>query len=266
MKVACSLWEMKKGSTGSTSCCWLLVKACTVLTTTITHITTPLTGLKNLIGLLILMLWMGAMAPAQAQFGPGQQGPVPSGTLLPGQAAPALGTPGQADPADTVSIEPPSFKFIPFREWSRPAKAAFFSAIFPGLGQAYNRKYWKMPILYGGIGVIGYYVVYNNKMYNDFDEALRIRTDNDPTTIDQFADKYPNVQQLQRGRVVFRRYRDLSIIMLVGAHALNILDAHVDAHLRDFDIGDDLSFKIKPQLLPIAGNQISPALTLKLNF
>jgi hypothetical protein len=172
----------------------------------------------------------------------------------------------QPDPGDTVSVEPAKFTFVPYREWSRPAKAAFFAAIIPGGGQFYNGKYWKMPILYAGMGVIGYYIWFNNDMYKRFQTAYAIRTDGDPNTVDEFANRYQVEQSLLTGINIFRRYRDLSLIMMVGAHAVGILDAHVDAHLKEFDISEDLSFKIKPQLLPVFGNQLAPSLTLKLNL
>jgi hypothetical protein len=202
----------------------------------------------------LLLLWVGQPTAAQAQIAPGN----------PGLSTPTQPAPGTPDPADTVSVEPVKFKFIPFREWSRPAKAAFYSAVLPGLGQAYNKKFWKIPIVYAGIGVIGYYIVDNNKKYHLFQEAYLIRTDKDPGTLDRYADRYSD-QTLRYGVNYYRKNRDLSVILMVGMFALNIVDAHVDAHLREFDISDDLSFKLKPQLLPVAGNHVAPALTLKLN-
>ena len=163
---------------------------------------------------------------------------------------------------DTVSAPP--FKFIPFREWSRPAKAAFYSAVLPGLGQAYNKKYWKIPILYLGGGTIIYFIGDNHEKYMQFRRAYEMRTDGDEATVDQLG-QYSD-QILQTGNIVYRRNRDLSVILLALAYGVNILDAHVDAHLSEFDISDDLTLKLKPQLLPMPGTLVAPALTLKLNY
>lgn len=203
--------------------------------------------------MLLVLLWFIQPTFTFAQVGP----PLPS-----------LPTPSQdaePNPADTVSAEPVKIEFIPFREWSKPAKAAFYSGVLPGLGQAYNKKFWKVPIVYAGIGTIGYFIIDNNRKYKLFSEALQIRTDNDPTTIDRYEGRYSD-QTLQYGVTYYRRNKHLSVVLIVGMYAINIIDAHVDAHLREFDISDDLSLKLKPQLLPIAGRQVAPALTLKLNL
>ena len=208
----------------------------------------PLPALKKRVGLpflLTVFLWLVLAGSSQAQI----VAPVPA----------------SPDPGDTVSVEPVKFKFVPYREWSKPARAAFYSAVLPGAGQAYNRKYWKMPILYGGMGVIGYYIRYNHDLYRRFQRAYVIRTDDDPNTIDEFT-RFRDPQTLLTGVNIYRRNRDLSVIIMVGAYALGILDAHVDAHLKEFDISEDLSFKIKPQLMPVFGSQVAPSVILKLNL
>lgn len=204
--------------------------------------------------LLLLLLWLLRPSFSHAQIGP----------PLPGLPTPSQNSTVERNPADTVSVEPVKLKFIPFREWSRPARAAFYSAVLPGLGQAYNKKFWKIPLVYAGIGIIGYFIVDNNRKFGLFSEAYRIRTDGDESTIDRYAGRYSD-QTLQYGITYYRRNRDLSLILMVGMYAVNVVDAHVDAHLREFDISDDLSLKLKPQLLPVAGQRVAPALTLKLN-
>ncbi len=126
----------------------------------------------------------------------------------------------------------------------KPPKAALYSTLLPGLGQAYNKKYWKIPIVYLTLGTLGSLAYNNHKQYLIFRNALRARYDNDPTTTDNF----PNIndQVLLAQREFYRRNRDLSIIIGVIAYGLNILDAYVDAHLKDFSVSDKLSIKPMP--------------------
>ncbi|MFT2009867.1 DUF5683 domain-containing protein [Pontibacter sp. 13R65] len=154
--------------------------------------------------------------------------------------------------------------------WDRPAKAAFYSAILPGLGQAYNKSYWKIPILYAGLGTIGYFLIDHNNNYQEFRTALIERSNEDRT------DKYINHQifgtnnpngraNLKRARDQYRRWRDLNVLLAIGVWGLNIAEAHVHAHLKDFDISDDLSLRVQPGLLntPIQ-HGLTPGLTLTL--
>jgi hypothetical protein len=133
---------------------------------------------------------------------------------------------------------------------NRPVKAALYAAILPGLGQIYNKKYWKLPVLYGGIATMGYFIDYNNKKYQQYRNAfLEKRTLpeelwTDPLTINVTEDN------LQRGIDFYRRNRDLLMILLGGVYFLQIVDAHVDAHLMEFDISEDLSFRIEPGFQP----------------
>lgn len=126
-----------------------------------------------------------------------------------------------------------------------PSKAALYSAILPGSGQIYNQKYWKLPIIYGGIGAMTYFAIDNNKQLKRYRNAILLRTDGDATTIDEFADKYQD-QDLYTLKDFYRRNRDLSIIGGVAIYVLQIIDAYVDAHLLYFDVSDDLSLNIQP--------------------
>lgn len=153
-----------------------------------------------------------------------------------------------------------------------PGKGALYSAILPGFGQFYNRKYWKIPLVYAGFGTLGYSVTYNQKGFTKYKKAYIDFTDKlpetqsylnviggnlDPVDFDPVLhpDTYDSQQeewfskQLRNKMDYFRRNRDLSYIGLVGWYLLNILDATVDAHLFDYDIGDDLSLKIEPRLM-----------------
>lgn len=134
-----------------------------------------------------------------------------------------------------------------------PKKAVIYSAIMPGLGQFYNRKYWKLPIVVGGyIGII-YAITWNGRMYNDYMEAYKdLATGgdswknmvNDPTVV--LNDKERYLEIFRNKKNFFRRNRDLAIISAFGVYGLCMLDAYVDAQLYDFDISPDLSMKIMP--------------------
>ena len=119
-----------------------------------------------------------------------------------------------------------------------PSKAAFFSAILPGLGQAYNKKYWKIPIVYAAIGTGVYSYTWNNKKYNEFRNAYKNRLAGIPDDL-QFLDD----DRLIQGQKFYQKNRDLSAIVTVILYILNIVDANVDAHLMQFNVSDDLSMR-----------------------
>ena len=146
-----------------------------------------------------------------------------------------------------------------------PKKASIYAALFPGLGQVYNGKYWKLPIVYGGYAGLVYVLGWNNNQYNDFFDGYR--TISKYETVQQMskADKdylnnlfrYPSLNlnnypsqfstlktQLKGGKDYYRRSRDLSIIFIAALHVLSIIDASVDANLFDFDINDNLSMHV----------------------
>lgn len=128
-------------------------------------------------------------------------------------------------------------------------KAALFSSVIPGLGQAYNKKYWKIPVLYAGLTAIALSVDYNNKNYKTFRTAYKYRVDNDPSTVDEFVSIYPDESALLVRKDYYRRTRDLMIIAGAALYIANIIDAYVDAHLAEFDVSDNLSFRINPALI-----------------
>jgi hypothetical protein len=143
-----------------------------------------------------------------------------------------------------------------------PIKVVWMAAIIPGYGQILNRKYWKLPIVYGGFLGCAYALSWNSGMYQTYLTAYRdIITPNDPTansylqllpkgrTIDDFGGTTAFAALLKTKQDVYRRYRDLSIIATIGFYALTIVDAYVDAQLYDFDISPDLSMRIQPTLL-----------------
>ncbi len=171
--------------------------------------------------------------------------------------------------AQEVNVPKDSLKIsvLPQKKVLSPKKASIYAALFPGLGQVYNGKYWKLPIVYGGYAGLIYLLGWNNNNYNDYFDAYR--TIARYTTVEQMskADKdYLNnlfkipywdlninpshfstfQSQLKSGKDFYRRNRDLSIIAIAALHVLSIIDASVDANLSDFEINDNLSMHIEP--------------------
>ena len=143
-----------------------------------------------------------------------------------------------------------------------PSKAAFYSAILPGLGQIYNKRYWKLPIVYGALGTGIYAYTFNNNEYNRFRDAFKRRRAG--FTDDEFYDinnsgivpGSPDIsdQALQDAQERSQRDRDLALAITIGLYILNIVDANVDAHLKQFNVDEDLALDIKPYLeyIPIS--------------
>ena len=119
-----------------------------------------------------------------------------------------------------------------------PAKAAFYSAVLPGLGQAYNKRYWKIPLIYGAIGVSLYYFIDSNNKYEQYRDAYKRRLEG--YTDDRYS--YLDNNRLILGQKFYQKNRDLSSFFIIGFYVLNIIDANVDAALLQFNINDNLSF------------------------
>ena len=151
-----------------------------------------------------------------------------------------------------------------------PRKAAIRSAILPGLGQIYNKKYWKLPIIYGALGTSGAVFFYNLSNYKDLRLAYRvrynIRVNNDSTDFEKIE---PNLlplseESLRFNRDEFRRNIDYSVLIFALLWGLNVVDAAVDAHLKGFDVSPELSLRIKPGYSEMAGtNGLSFVLTIR---
>jgi hypothetical protein len=154
--------------------------------------------------------------------------------------------------------------------------------VLPGAGQIYNRKYWKLPIIYGGfIGCI-YALTWNNMMYKDYSQAYLDIMDNDPTTdsynkflhlgveiTESNEQRYKDLFKSRKDK--YRRWRDLSFFVMLGVYAFSVIDAYVDAELSEFDISKDLSLKISPVVIPnhSGGNLLqaqSLGISCSLNF
>jgi hypothetical protein len=123
-----------------------------------------------------------------------------------------------------------------------PSKAAFYSAVLPGLGQAYNGSYWKIPIAYAGIGTGVYFYLSNDKQYDKYRTAYKNRISGKP---DEFADRI-TTDGLIRAQEFYQKNKEISIMVTVGVYILNIIDANVEAHLRQFNVDEDLS--VRPDL------------------
>lgn len=142
-----------------------------------------------------------------------------------------------------------------------PKKAALMSAIIPGAGQIYNRKYWKVPVLYAGMGTLGYFMINNRKNYIDYRNAYDAKFDTSKT------DLFPawTSEQLKQRKDYYRGNMELTVLLSVGVYLINIIDATVDAHLFGFDVSDDISMSVRPSCLCMS-NRVNPALSLTFNF
>jgi hypothetical protein len=138
------------------------------------------------------------------------------------------------------------------REGIVPIKATLFSTFLPGLGQAYNGDYWKIPVIYGGLAFAGYWLNLNNMQYTRYRNAYNAEYDYSQgltETPSEFNGRL-SLQSLKNYRDNFRRNRDYAVLYMFLAHAINIIDATVFAQLSNFDVGEDLSLKITPALIP----------------
>jgi hypothetical protein len=131
-------------------------------------------------------------------------------------------------------------------------KATLYSMALPGLGQAYNHKYWKIPVIYAGFGTLAYFIHANNKKYMDFKEAYKYKA-GDSTSIkpvgNPYVDKY-DASQLLEGQNYYRRNLEVSIMFTAVLYILNVVDAAVDAHFFDYNVSDDLTMRIDPFISP----------------
>lgn len=164
---------------------------------------------------------------------------------------------------DTTARMVPQADTLDLRHHHSPVKASILSAVAPGAGQIYNRKYWKAPIVWAGLGVSLYFIQENTREYRRYKDAYIALTDNDPTTIDEFEGRISAAQVLNVTDT-YRRWRDLSYIAIGAVYILNIVDASVDAHFVRFDVGRDLSLDIGPSL-PLAATGAT-GVSLALSF
>jgi len=162
-------------------------------------------------------------------------------------------------PADTSKVNVADTNKI---KKHSPKKAAIMSACLPGLGQVYNKKYWKVPIIYAGAAAIAYSVIFNTKYYKDYNKAYVGAMNGD--TNNYYAKLYSTVDLLTL-RNYYRRDLELSYIVGFALYALNIIDASVDAHLYKFDITNDLSLNCSPAFFAYRNHAVT-GLTFSFNF
>lgn len=148
----------------------------------------------------------------------------------------------------------------------KPSKAAFYSAILPGLGQAYNKKYWKIPLVYGFVGTSTGFYIYNNKQYNRYREAFKLMKAGKPHEFDGTnGNTLLTEDALERAQSRFKEDRDLSLFITIGLYALQIVEASVDAHLQSFNTDDNLSFNPSILIDPMT-NKITAGVSVSYNF
>lgn len=188
----------------------------------------------------------------------------------------------QTGAQDTLALAKPQKKQFK----AEPLRATMLAIALPGLGQIYNKKYWKVPIVYAGFGAIIYAVDFNGSKYNTLLKAYQDLTDdfdetdsylylswNEPVSPEEFDPvKNPSGYSWYKDRIIrqvdyYRKYRDLSYIGLAVWYLATILDANVDASLFHYDISDDLDVEVGPVVVPLAG-QISPGVnvTMRVTF
>jgi len=168
-----------------------------------------------------------------------------------------------------------------------PKKASIYAALFPGLGQVYNGKYWKLPIVYGGYAGLIYVLGWNNNNYNDYFDAYKTMSKYQTVVQMSKADKdYLNnlfkipywdlninptrfetfKSQLKSGKDFYRRSRDMSVIMIAALHVLSIIDASVDANLSDFEINDNLGMHVEPMPMNFGNGPQVIGVNIAFNF
>lgn len=188
--------------------------------------------------------------------------------------------------ADSVNVDSIFGEPVQVIHKPKAQRAVWMATLCPGLGQIYNRSYWKLPIVYGGLMGCGYAIAINQTNYTDYKNAYRdlfldnknhcVEADNPEKsyvkilpngyTIDQFGGVGQYMESLQTGQIGYRRYRDISVVVTVLVYALSIIDAYVDAQLFDFDISPDLSMHAEPALYTDPYNNKSAEVRLALTI
>jgi hypothetical protein len=178
----------------------------------------------------------------------------------------------QNDTSTVVTRSKQSEKQITIRKRYNPRKALLMSAALPGLGQAYTKKYWKIPIIYTGAAILGYFIIDNNRNYiiwRDRYIIQRTATESglEPPLLNPANNNLPfTLNLLKRSKDYYRRNRDFSVILSGLLYVLNLADANVTAHLKDFDLSEDLSMSVQPSFYQPGALQPSTGITLTFNF
>lgn len=202
---------------------------------------------KCIIGACLLVLFTAPVLSGQDidTIAPGRNTlSIDTVTVPAGGAAP--GVDSAAAPPESAAEEPPRRAEREIAISS--GKALLYSAIIPGGGQFYNRKYWKIPIVYGGFVALGIAIDFNQKYYSEFVRELNYRGDGDPLTVPKYDEEIIPSSRIIEARDYYRRYRDMCIIGVGVLYGLNIVDAYVDAELSNFDISEDLTMRVSPAM------------------
>jgi hypothetical protein len=152
---------------------------------------------------------------------------------------------------------------LDWRQRHSPVKATVLSAVLPGAGQIYNRKYWKAPIVWAGLGTCIWFIRENHTEYHRYRDAYLALVDDDPNTQDEFEGRY-SPSQVRQVMETYQRWRDLSYLITIGVYAINVIDASVDAHFVRFDVSPELSLGVGPSLPLAARGGLGLSLQLSL--
>lgn len=153
-----------------------------------------------------------------------------------------LNTIAQNNPDDLKIKAKDTIDVIQKMDILAPSRAAFYSAVLPGLGQVYNKKYWKVPLVLGAIGTSGYFYFNNNKKYNQYRTAFKLRQSGRPDEFNGDTGSLISEDGLKRAQIFYKKNRDLSLFLSIGFYILNIVEANVDAHLPDKALDTNISF------------------------
>lgn len=174
---------------------------------------------------------------------------------------------GDSTALDTSKRKSFLARIYPQRDHYDPKIAVRRSAILPGWGQMYNRRWWKVPIIYAGFVGFGYFIAVNHAGYREYDRSVKCKGDSVNCVNDPHPE-YTSIQSVINIREGFRRYRDLNIIFTGLWYVLNVVDAYVDSHLREFNVTDDLSMDVHPSLMidPFRQRSLQAGMTLTLRL
>lgn len=180
------------------------------------------------------------------------------GCLMSGSLALAQVDSATVDSAATVRTFDLGGDSLNWRMRHSAKRATLYSAILPGAGQIYNRKYWKAPIVWGSLGLSIYFIQRNTREYERYRDGYVALVDDDPATVSEFEGS--NAQSVRNVADTYHKWRDMSFLAVSAVYILNVVDATVDAHFVRFDVGEDLSMALVPT--PLVAGQAAPGLSL----
>lgn len=243
-----------------------LFRVCLPVGTRLWKIARPLTSVVSLLFGCGILFFTGSAAAAQDNIvfsSPDSIRPDIERVALTDTMPMATGTPDvSSDSLRTAIKKTKGSERTPEKRHS-PSQAAWKAAALPGWGQIYNRKYWKLPIVYGGLGGLGYWVYFNADQHRYYRQAYIAKTDEDPSTPDVLP--FASEASILQTKEFYRRQLDASVLITVAFYGLQIIDAVVDAHLFHFDVSDELSLDWTPMIQPpTPGFAAVPGISLRL--